>query len=168
MPRQRAGRSKGWSTGQKRALWIIGALAALVFVPPLIAACVSAAGPSVGGPPPSGHSTGPAASPTASSHTVAVAHPNPTFRYPGDPECAITYGSAGSGSMTWTSNVTVTGTLRTHAGDTAGDLYPYTAHVTPGANGFVAPQPLWKIDDIGGVLYAADGKSYACSIAPAG
>jgi hypothetical protein len=173
MPSRRAGRSQGWSTRQK----VIVAVAVAVFAPPLIAGCISAApqgGKSTGAAPYASGTGGPlsrAASPTTASGrtgtTEPAAHPDPSFSYPGDPQCVITYGSRGPGSMYWTANITTAGTLRTHASDTAGDLYAHVAPVTPGPNGFVAKQPLWKIDDIGGVLYAADGKSYACSIAPA-
>ena len=37
----------------------------------------------------------------------------PTFSYPGDQQCAITYRDDGNGTMSWTATVTVAGRLRT-------------------------------------------------------
>jgi len=91
--------------------------------------------------------------------------PEPTFSYPGDPQCAITYRDNGNGTMSWTAAVTVTGELITHASDKSGDLYRHDVQVSVGPNTFTAPQPLSQIDDIGGVLYAGSA-SYGCSIAP--
>ena len=91
--------------------------------------------------------------------------PEPTFSYPGNPQCAITYHDNGNGTMSWIVTVTVAGELRTHASDKSGDLYSNDAQVSVGQNTFNAPQPLSQIDDIGGVLYAGSA-SYACSVAP--
>ena len=95
----------------------------------------------------------------------AASGPEPTFSYPGDSQCAITYRDNGNGSMNWTVTVTVAGELRTHVSDKSGDLYAHDVQVSVGQNTLTAPQPLSVIDDIGGVLYAGSA-SYACSIAP--
>ena len=95
----------------------------------------------------------------------AASGPEPTFSYPGDWQCAITYRDDGSGSMSWTATVTVAGELRTHVSDQSGDLYSHDPQVNVGQNTFTAPQPLSQIDDISGVLYAGSA-SYTCSIAP--
>ena len=42
---------------------------------------------------------------------------DPTFSYPGDPECSITYGSNQAGTTTWAATVTESGELITHASD---------------------------------------------------
>ncbi len=107
--------------------------------------------------------SGPAA--TASGTIQAARGPEPTFSYPGDRQCAITYRDNGTGSMSWTATVTVAGELRTHVGDRNGDLYPHDVQVSVGPNTLTAPQPLSQIDDIGGVLYVGS-HSYGCSIAP--
>jgi hypothetical protein len=57
------------------------------------------------------------------------------------------------------------GKLCTHAGDNSGDLYSHDAQVSVGQNTFTTPEPLSKIDDIGGVHYVGS-HSYGCSIAP--
>jgi hypothetical protein len=110
-----------------------------------------------------------AASPNASAPATAQATkrvaPEPTFTYPGDPQCAITYRDRGDGSMSWTATTTVGGELKTHVGTKSGSLYTRDTQTTPGPNAFAAPVPLAQIDDIGGVLFAP-GTSYACSIAP--
>ena len=49
--------------------------------------------------------------------------------------------------------------------DTSGNLYRRDLQVTAGPNGFTAPVPLSKIDDIGGVLYVGTS-TYGCSVAP--
>ena len=61
--------------------------------------------------------------------------------------------------------MTVAGELITHASDRAGDVYRHDVQATVGLNGFSAPVPLYKIDDIGGVLYTASG-SHGCSVKP--
>jgi len=91
--------------------------------------------------------------------------PEPTFSYPGDRQCAITYRDNSNGTMSWTATVTVAGELITHASDKSGDLYRRDVQVSPGPNTFTAPQPLSQINDIGGVLYVGSA-SYGCSIAP--
>lgn len=95
----------------------------------------------------------------------AASGPEPTFSYPGDRQCAITYRDSGNGSMSWTATVTVAGLLRTNAGDSSGDDYVHNTQVSVGPNTFTAPQALSAIDDISGVLYAGSA-SYACSVAP--
>lgn len=112
--------------------------------------------------------TKPSPSRAASAPEKTPAKPTvePTFVYPGDPQCAITYRDRGDGSMSWTATVTVAGELITHAGDSAGNLYSHDVQVTPGPNAFAAPVPLSQITDIGGNLTAADGTSYGCSVAP--
>jgi hypothetical protein len=102
---------------------------------------------------------------TASSTVHAATGPEPTFSYPGNRQCAITYRDNGNNTMSWIATVTVAGELRTHAGDKSGDLYTRDQQVNVGQNTFNAPQPLSQIDDIGGVLYVGSA-SYACSIAP--
>jgi len=116
----------------------------------LAAACASSGG-------------GPAA--TATSTVQAAPGPEPTFSYPGDRQCAITYRDNGNGSMSWVATVTVAGELITHASDKSGDINRRDVQVSVGQNTFTAPQPLSQIDDIGGVLYVGSS-SYACSIAP--
>ena len=106
---------------------------------------------------------GPAA--TASGTVRAARGPEPTFSYPGNRHCAITYRDDGNGSMSWTATVTVAGELITHASDKSGDINRRDVQVGPGPNTFTAPQPLSQIDDIGGVLYVGSA-SYACSIMP--
>jgi len=96
---------------------------------------------------------------------VASSGPEPTFSYPGDRQCKITYRDNGNGTMSWTATVTVAGELITHASDNSGDLYHRDVQVSLGPNTFTAPQPLSQIDDIGGVLYVGSA-SYGCSIAP--
>ena len=56
------------------------------------------------------------ASPSASAVPAATG-PDPTFSYPGDPECSITYGSNQAGTTTWAATVTESGELITHASD---------------------------------------------------
>ncbi len=102
---------------------------------------------------------------TTSSTVQAASGPEPTFSYPGDRQCAITYRDNRNGTMSWTATVTVAGELITHASDKSGDLYRRDVQVSPGPNIFTAPQPLSQIDDIGGVLYVGSA-SYGCSIAP--
>lgn len=149
------------------------AVAVLVSAPFLIAGMISGARESLDGKPASTPSSprprSPSTTPTASTHPAKSAHSSPvvqpTFKYPGDRQCAITYRDNGNGTMSWTANVTLRGELITHASDTSGNLYRHDVQVTPGANGFTAPVPLSKIDDIGGVLYV--GRStYGCSVAP--
>jgi hypothetical protein len=89
----------------------------------------------------------------------------PSFAYPGDQRCAITYRARGTTSMTWTAIIAVAGQLITHASDESGTIYRHVARVTPGAEVFTAPVPLSQVNDIGGVLSTA-GSSYACSVAP--
>jgi hypothetical protein len=91
--------------------------------------------------------------------------PEPTFSYPGDPRCAITYRDNGNGTMSWTATVTVAGELITHASDNGGDINRHDVQVSVGPNTFTAPEPLSDIGDIGGVLYVGSA-SYGCSIAP--
>ena len=67
--------------------------------------------------------------------------------------------------MSWTATVTVAGELRTHASDKSGDLYAHDVQVSAGPDTLIAPQPLWQIDDIGGVLCVGSA-SDACPIAP--
>jgi hypothetical protein len=91
--------------------------------------------------------------------------PEPTFSYPGDRQCAITYRDGGNGSMSWTATVTVAGELITHASDESGDINRRDVKVSTGPNTFTAQVPLAQVNDIGGVLYAGS-ESYGCSIAP--
>jgi hypothetical protein len=118
---------------------------------PLAAACGSA-------------DSGPAA--TASSTVRAASGPEPTFSYPGNRHCAITYRDDGNGSMSWTATVTVAGELITHASDKSGDINRRDVQVSTGPNTFTAPVPLAQVGDIGGVLYVGS-KSYGCSVGPA-
>ncbi|HET9966902.1 MAG TPA: hypothetical protein VFQ68_01625 [Streptosporangiaceae bacterium] len=137
----------------------LGALACALI--PLTAACVSAA-------------SSPAA--TATGTVQAVSGPKPTFSYPGNPHCAITYRDDGDGSMSWTATATATvavagagagaGELITHASDKSGDINRRDVHVSVGPNMFTAQVPLSQVDDIGGVLYGSSGLSWACSVAP--
>ena len=95
----------------------------------------------------------------------AASGPEPTFSYPGDRQCAITYRDDGNGTMSWTATVAVAGELRTHAPDKSGDIYAHDVQVSVGPDTLIALQPLSQIDDIGGVLYVGSA-SYARSIAP--
>jgi len=93
----------------------------------------------------------------------------PTFTYPGGPQCKITYRDNGNDTMSWTADVTVTGELITHASDTSGNINRHDEQVIVGLNTFTAPVPLSQVADIGGVLYVPDASastSYGCSVAP--
>jgi hypothetical protein len=103
---------------------------------PFAAACSSAGGPAA----------------TASSTMRAASGPEPTFSYPGDRQCAITYRDNGNGSMTVTVTVTVAGE-RINAGDSSGDDHVHNTQVSVGPVTFTAPQTLFAIDDVSGVLY---------------
>lgn len=102
---------------------------------------------------------------TASGVVQVASGPEPTFSYPGDRQCAITYRDNGNGTMSWTATVTVAGELITHVSDKSGDLYRHDGQVSSSPNTFTASQPLSQIDDVGGVLYVGSA-SYGCSIAP--
>ena len=117
---------------------------------PLAAACGSA-------------DRGPAA--TASGTVRAARGPEPTFSYPGNRHCAITYRDDGNGSMSWIATVTVAGELITHASDKSGDINRHDVHVSAGPNTFTAAVPLSQVDDIGGVFYVG-AHSSGCSVAP--
>lgn len=52
----------------------------------------------------------------------------PSFAFPGDRHCAITYRTRGRSAMTWTATVTITGQLITHASDKGGDIYRRVVH----------------------------------------
>ena len=95
----------------------------------------------------------------------------PSFSYPGDPECVITYGEGGSSATSWNAQVTVAGELITHASDSRGNIYRHDVQVTPGSDNFTAQVPLSQVTDIGGVLYTPNDSSpadtsYGCSVAP--
>ncbi|NUP48062.1 MAG: hypothetical protein HOW97_12215 [Catenulispora sp.] len=104
-----------------------------------------------------------ATTPPASSHPA----PGPTFTYPGDPECAITYRDRSDGSMSWTVRLSVPGELITHATDTGGAIYRHDVQAAAGSTSFSAPVPLAQVTDIGGNLRTSGGRSYGCSVAPA-
>lgn len=111
----------------------------------------------------------PAGSPKATvSHRPASSHPTaePTFTYPGDPECAITYTGRGDGAMSWTARLSVPGELITHATQDDGTIDRHDVRVAAGATSFSAPVPLTRITDIGGSLRALGGRSFGCSVAP--
>jgi hypothetical protein len=105
--------------------------------------------------------------PTSTTNNTPRSSPvtEPTFVYPGDPQCAITYRDDGNGTMSWTANVTVAGELITHVSDNNGNIYRHDVEVSIGPNIFNAPVPLSEMGDIGGVLYVGNA-SYGCSIAP--
>ena len=103
------------------------------------------------------------ASPAAPASSSPAAEP--TFAYPGDPQCAITYRDNHDGTMSWTAKVTVAGQLITHVSDKRGNIYRHVVQVIPGLRVFSAPVPLSQINDAGGVVYGKNG-SQACSIAP--
>jgi hypothetical protein len=156
------------STGKKAGL----AVAVLVCLPFLIAGMISGVRQSLDSKPAAAASGSPLASastPLAASHRASAEKPSPaaepTFTYPGDPQCAITYHDDGNGTMSWTANVTVAGELITHASDSSGNINRRDVQVTPGPNSFAVPVPLSQIGDIGGVLYAGSA-SYGCSVAP--
>lgn len=156
------------SMSTRRKVWIA---VGVVGAPFLIGGMISGARQELGAAPPA------AASSTSAAATspAALAQPSrpaatrpavePTWVYPGDPRCAITYRDRGDGTMVWTATVTVAGELRTHAGAVDGTLYAHDVQVTSGPNAFAAPVPLARINDIGGVLYTP-GKSFGCSVAP--
>ena len=105
----------------------------------------------------------------ASSGSNSSPVAEPTFTYPGGPQCRITYRDNGNGTMSWTANVTIAGELITHASDTSGNIYRHDQQVPVDLNTFTAPVPLSQITDIGGVLYVPDASastSYGCSVAP--
>jgi hypothetical protein len=147
-------------------------VAVLVCAPVFIAGMISAARQSLDSksvPSPSNKPGLPSAAPTPSIHPAKITRSlpadQPTFKYPGDRQCAITYRDNGNRTMSWIATVTLSGELITHVSDISGNLYRRDVQVTPGPNGFTAPVPLSKIDDIGGVLYV--GRStYGCSVAP--
>jgi len=87
----------------------------------------------------------------------------PTFTYPGDPQCAITYTDRGDGSMSWTAKLTVAGELITHVTDSSGTIYRHDVHAGAGATAFTAAVPLTQITDIGGNVDSGS-KSYGCSV----
>ena len=154
------------STGKKIGI----AVAALVCAPFVIAGMISGARgsnkPASTASRPPLPSTSPSSAPTHRTSAVASSPTGePTFAYPGDPQCAITYRDDGNGTMSWTADVTTAGELITHASDNSGNIYRHDVQVTPGPRQFVAPVPLSEIDDMGGVLYAKSA-SYSCSIAP--
>ncbi len=62
----------------------------------------------------------------------------PTFTYPGGPQCKITYRDNGNDTMSWTADVTVTGELITHASDTSGNINRHDEQVIVGLNTFTA------------------------------
>ena len=95
----------------------------------------------------------------------AKSAPAPTFSYPGDSQCAITYKDNGDGSMSWTVTTAVSGELITHA-DVGGDIYRHDDQADVGVRVYRAPVPLSRVDDIGGTL-SADSGHYGCSVAPA-
>lgn len=107
------------------------------------------------------NSTGSPTTQNSASSSIA----EPTFAYPGDPRCTITYRDDGHDTMSWTAKVTIAGELITHASDSSGNTNRHDVQVIPGSNTFTAPVPLSQIGDIGGVLYAGNA-SYGCSIAP--
>ena len=148
------------------------AVAVLVCAPLVIAGMISGARQSLASKPTAATSGSPLASASRSlalTHRASAAKPSPaaepTFAYPGDPQCAITYRDDGNGTMSWTANVTVAGELITHASDGSGNIYRRDVQVSPGPNSFAAPVALSQVDDIGGVLYAGSA-SFGCSVAP--
>lgn len=154
---------------RKKAL--IG-LGAVICAPAFIAGAIRGAAHSAGHAIASRAAVTAATTPASPSATTAATAPatrraaaEPTFVYPGDPQCAITYRDRGDGSMSWTATTTVAGELRTHADSTSGSIYSHAARTTPGPHAFAAPVPLAQINDIGGVLFTP-GASYSCSIAP--
>jgi hypothetical protein len=74
--------------------------------------------------------------PSSSGPKSPVAEP--TFTYPGGPQCRITYCDNGNGTMSWTANVTVAGELITHASDTIGNINRHDEQVSVGLNTFTA------------------------------
>lgn len=93
----------------------------------------------------------------------------PTFSFPGDPQCRIRYRNNGNRTMSWTANVTVAGELITHAASTSGNIYRHNEQVSPGLSAFTAPVQLSQVSDISGVLYVPHGSSwrmYDCSVTP--
>ena len=114
---------------------------------------------------------GPAAAATDAPSSSGAKSPvaEPTFTYPGGPQCKITYRDNGNGTMSWTADVTVAGELITHASDMSGNINRHDEQVTVGLNTFTAAVPLSQVTDIGGVLYVPDSSastSYGCSVAP--
>ncbi len=166
MSQHRGAQKMPMSTGKKVGI----AVAVLVCTPLVIAGMISGVRQSLNSKPTAATSSSPLASastPTAPTHRAAKPAPTaePTFVYPGDPQCAITYRDDGNGTMSWAANITVAGELITHASDGSGNIYRHDVQVTPGPNRFAAPVPLSQINDIGGVL-TAGSNSYGCSVAP--
>jgi hypothetical protein len=134
-------------------------LAALVCASVLFAVACSSAG--------NGPTSAASDAPSLSGVKSPVAEP--TFTYPGGPQCKITYRDNGNGTMSWTGDVTIAGELITHASDTSGNINRHDEQVTVGLNTFTASVPLSQVTDIGGVLYVPDSSastSYGCSVAP--
>jgi hypothetical protein len=144
----------GLTKGQR--ISVVGAI--VVCAPIVIAGGISGAMDS-------GHPKG---DPPATTTAAAAAAPGPTFTYPGSPQCAITYRGRGDGSMSWTAVTTVAGQLITHATDKDGGIHRHDSHVGAGPHEFTVDVPIAQITDIGGNLDAAGGKSYGCSVRPAG
>jgi hypothetical protein len=156
------------STGKKMGIGI----AVLVCVPVVVAGMVSGAKQSLSKPAAASPAR-PAASTTTAPHSATTTTPAaavpaaaaPTFTYPGDPQCAITYRDNGDGTMSWTATTTVAGELITHASGTDGTIYRHDDHIDAGTHAYRAPVPLAQIGDIGGNLRGTDA-SYGCSVAP--
>lgn len=167
-----------WTRLSKRAKIAIVAVV-IVGAPFFIAGAISGAKDSGGGgkdKAAAAPTTRTAASSPASSPKAAPSHrsassthpaPGPTFTYPGDRQCAITYRDRGDGSMSWTATVTVPGELITHATDDTGQIYRHDVQVSRGDVAFSAPVQLARVTDIGGNLRGEGGQSYGCSVAPA-
>ena len=162
------GNRQPWSTKRKV---LVGA-AVVVCAPAFIAGAINGARQSSASP---AAKTVAAASDSAPAATSSAARPStatkpaaePTFTFPGDRQCAITYRDRGDGTMSWTATTSVAGELRTHAGTGSGSLYQHDQQVPVGPSAFTAPVPLAQVDDIGGTLTTSGGGSYACSVAPA-
>ncbi len=155
-----ANMTKGQKVGVTIAVFVV---VSVVYY--LVAPKPSASTPAAAASPVAVQTSAPAAKPTPAPKPSNAA-PEPTFVYPGDPQCSITYRDRGDGSMSWTATVTVAGSLITHAGDSAGNLYSHDTQVQAGPNAFAAPVPLSSITDIGGNLTTSSGTSYGCSVAP--
>jgi hypothetical protein len=156
------------SAGEKIGIAVV----VLIITPFLIAGMVSGARQTLDSKPAPAMSRplpAPVSTSAAPTHHVSAARQHsrsaPTFSYPGDPQCAITYRAEGNDRMSWTASVTVAGQLITHASDVSGSIYRHDVQVTRGVTQFVAKVPLSRIDDVGGVLYVGS-TSYGCSISP--
>lgn len=155
MGQRGTGRWRRLSTAQKVGIGVL----AVIGLPSLVGGMVQGAKDSIS------HHHAVTAAHTATAGRTVAATPvlGPTFAYPGDPQCAITYQAHGDGAS-WTVQVTVPGELITHASSDSTGINRHDVRVTPGRRTFTVQAPLAAITDVGGTLRTADGRQYGCSV----